>query len=422
MPGKARKNNRGAGPAAAKQQADFALKLTTDEQTKLAYLHTLADPWLPNPSQIPVALASNMSPSDMYQVRLSGTAKANSDGFAYVAIQADNWFGQASLSPMVTADSFQNGYPIRYTDENYVGTAIGSVAGSATGVGGHWAVPLPEFMTGLGTTDHVTLVSYGLLGYPVSSVDTTDGRIMVLRSNDPFSSLAFGRVTDETFTGLTAYDQDIIPNQIYSLSNWPNNTAVHVSGLPTAQHSLESYLPSGAGASITTNYAQLAIVIDGIATGDAIVWEAVFNYQVERGPSMRVESHQATVGSGGAPAGYHYEQIPASPGLPAHQKPIPNNRNYVIPSQNIRAMIHNAARSVMLPARLPHDTLRGVPRYRGSQAHSTAGVAAFATHLTQTQPGRWERIKAALRRGKKYLGDNWLRLVLQGLTLAAKFV
>lgn len=407
--GKTKRNWNADSGVNQKYISEFFTPLSDRENALMAWEHTIMDPWTPKPSRVPVLVGNSLMETEMYQVEMEGTCQANTGGFAFVSVGADSWARNRFSYFHYTT----NGYPIWYSDNTYAATVLPG-SGATTATTGLKREQLPDLGTNSAVGQHYRLVSIGLTIFPDSPADTTSGRVLICRTQDPIDH----PLISKDFAGIVGYDGDSIPFSERALPNWPSGKELHMVGLPLYQDALKFH-SNVTVAEADFEAPMLAAVVTGAAAQQSLTWRVVFNYEVEKRNTHQVTEKAAAMfmfGSDAAVAALHNSGLVN--GAQAHALQNIYSQTDKALMKNLQAQNPGLAMALQAAAksRPPNGGAALVRRNKNPNAvvqHRSDGIAG-AAHMIAREGGgsgilSW--LGGLVGKAGSWLKNNWPKLL-----------
>lgn len=294
----------------------------------MAYIHTVANPRIPDPHPVPVMAAPGCSPSEarMYQVRLYGTANANASGDVFIGVNVDSWLtaipqemtSAYNTSRDVAVPAMCGKYlglggisaPVFFTKStwpinkfpaatlypsSYGGAGTGPTAGPGSFLPdatiGVLEMPTgTNFAPGMVGDTRLSCVSAELRMRPEGAAYEGQGDLAIFnwRRNPTRQQYPTDlSQTNPTMGALLAVPDKILSRERRAGANWPSDkwlTAVAVPNTPTCLGQWFPLVPTDYGAqsinNVTVGYPQIFGCGKGLNPGTPIEFEVTFNYGI----------------------------------------------------------------------------------------------------------------------------------------------
>jgi len=280
-------------PTRALQQQASALinPLTRQEEAVLEYAHTLANPWIEEPSGVPLILGSGTVRTNKAQLIWEQQATVTTAGqIAAVIVSLDGWCPTTSDSS--DALPYQFGTYQGGTPGNFAWYSNGVNAGPVAALPTANLSPATMAATGIsmspivmkvldGTVNvntGVRLVAAGLRVFSDAPELTAQGKLCVVATSTPLSTPATGGLSGSTYAQLSGMPQDLVSFQTAPCAGWKSGTALHVVAIPNSPVAFQ-FLEQPATGFVNSSYPQLAAILSGGATGQTFTAQIVLDYE-----------------------------------------------------------------------------------------------------------------------------------------------
>lgn len=264
------------------QYSSVVSPLCRQEIATLEYAHTLANPWVEEPSGLPLILGSAVMRTNKCQLIFEGQATCNSSGFAFVLVNMDGWIEPSTGSgvPQYQYTSYSGGtqgYPIWYSGGTFVGTTLptGALTTATTGL---LAIQTKLLDGSVNAQTQVRLVASGLRVFSDAAEQTAQGKLAVVATTVPFGTAANGALVGSTYATLSGMPQDLVSWQAEPCAGWRSGHSLKAVAIPTDSTAFALFPPPATGAS-TVGYPQLGAILSGGATGQTFTFQVVFDYE-----------------------------------------------------------------------------------------------------------------------------------------------
>jgi len=275
---------------ALQQQASALLSpLTRQEEAILEYAHTLTNPWVEEPSGVPLILGSGTVRTNKCQVIYEGTATANSSGFAFAAMAMDGWYTSsadpdAQLPAQYTSYSGgTQGFPIWYTGGTYNGN--GGVnptklpaASDTTAVTGLNSIAAKLLDGTVNSQTGVRQVAAGLRVFSDAAAQSAQGKLAIVAFSEPTATAANGGSPLTDYATTSGMPQDLVSFQSKPCAGWRSGEVLHAVAVPTSTPAFQFLKPPATGAT-TFGYPQLCAMLTGGASGQTFTFQIVYDYE-----------------------------------------------------------------------------------------------------------------------------------------------
>jgi hypothetical protein len=280
-------------PTRALQQQASALisPLTRQEEAILEYAHTLANPWIEDPSGVPLILGSGTVRTNKAQlIWEQQVTNKNAGEVAFIVVSLDGWCPTGSDSQ--DALPYQFGTYQGGTNGNfawYSGAAaatggttfpVANVTPANMALAGINALPIPmKVLDGtVNANTGVRLVAAGLRVFSDAAVNTAQGKLCVVATSAPLATSATGGIAGATYAQLSGMPQDLVSFQTAPCAGWKSGSALHVVAIPNSPVAFQFLNPPAAGF-LNSSYPQLGAMLSGGAAGQTFTAQIVLDYE-----------------------------------------------------------------------------------------------------------------------------------------------
>jgi hypothetical protein len=286
-----------AGPMATQLQS-LADPLTKQDEAIFGYLSTLSDPWIDEPTGVPLILGSGDVRTTKARTKRLITLQANASGFAFLTVNNDGWerdnpgnLYQYASYPLGVA-----GNDVWYTDGTYVGTTLPAYT-ATTATTGLLASAAPLIDEALDANSMLRQVACGIRCWSDAAALVAAGNVRVVSTVDPINGAGEGALpgsTDATLEGISPF---IMAQEMRPLPGWRSGDMMSTFAVPTTKDGFEMrYLP--AVGSTAFGFPQIGIIITGAAANQTFKVEIAKLFEFEFQQSNRLNvAPEPTVGS-----------------------------------------------------------------------------------------------------------------------------
>jgi hypothetical protein len=277
--------------------------LTHEDEALLAYAVTVSDPWIEDPSGVPISLGFNATRTLKPQLKFEVQAKCNSSGFACVALAMDGW-GQdpTNNDKYASYNGGTPGTPIWFTDDNYVGITV-PVQGDTSARVGLNSVSLGDLDPQVTAGTNYRQVACGLKAYSEAAADTAQGKMMVISTSKHFGPPGSGAITGGTYANLYGLPSDLASVQTEPCAGWRSGHKLHSFAVPSDPDCFKFDQPPAIG-NTYFGWPQLCVMVNGGAAGQTFTVEIFYDYEftigntkitgVDVNPSVTVDGGRIT--------------------------------------------------------------------------------------------------------------------------------
>jgi len=274
--------------ALQQQAAAFINPLTRQEEAVLEYAHTLANPWIEEPSGVPLILGSGSVRTNKAQLIYEGQAVTGAVGtVAWVVLNMDQWVPTAA-DPFAALPyqfgTYQGGTPGNLgwfsTSNTQTSTSLPSAGtAAATMVADGFTPIVYKVLDGtVGNQTGVRLVAAGLRVFSDAAAVSAQGKLAVVATTVPLNTAAQGGLSAATYTQLSGMPQDLVSFQTAPCAGWVAGKALHVVAIPNSPVAFQFY-PQPAAGVVNSAFPSLAAILSGGAAGQTFTWQAVYDYE-----------------------------------------------------------------------------------------------------------------------------------------------
>jgi len=355
----------------ANQLQALADPLTKQDEAIFGYLTTLSDPWIENPTGVPLIFGSgDVRTTKARTIRLL-TVQANASGFAFLTVNNDGWEEDVSANLYQYA-SYSGGTPgndVWYTDSTFVGTTIPPYT-ATTATTGLLASTAPEIDSSLDVNSQARQVAVGIRCWNDAAALNAAGDVRVVSTVDPVngaSEVAIVGSTDSTLEGINPF---IMAQDKHPIPGWVSGHVMSTFAVPTTRTGFQMHSLPAVG-STTFGFPQIGIVITGAAASQTFKVEIakIFEFEFQQSNRLNVQA-EPTVGSDMGTIG-----------------------------MNIAAMHKYKVRGGQ---RIPVNPLRDnspvVASVHPSGVHNGAGPLGFADNLMVTRPAKLDHLQVSMKK------------------------
>jgi hypothetical protein len=361
----------------ATQMRSIVDPLTKQDEAIFGYLTTLSDPWIEDPTGVPLILGTGDVRTTKARTKRLITVQCNASGFGFLTVNNDGWDrDSADALWRYAAYDGVGGSDIWYTDASYVGTTLPAY-NATTATTGLLASQAPLVDQSLDYNSQMRQVAAGIRAWSDASLLNAAGDIRIVSTVEPIGTPSEGSIsgpgagtTDATLEGINPF---IMAQELVPLAGWKSGEVVSTFVVPTTRTAFEMHhLPAAAQSINTFGWPQMGIIITGAAPNQTVKVEIVkiFEFEFQQSNRLNVEP-EPTIGS--------------------DMGTIGSNLSHLHPYKVRRpATVHQ------------------------SGIHNGAGPLAFASNLMTTRPAKLPALQHAMAKPSSSLapivqaGVSWL--------------
>lgn len=328
------------------QFQSLASPLTRQDDAILAYLSTVADPFIDNPSGVPLILGSGGVTTIKAEVERTFTVQAGTTGFGFLSVNADAWIGYedgvtGTGYAYATYNGGVAGYDIWYTGSTYASSAIPAYS-ATTATTGLLAGTMPLVDQSWNNSTQMRMVAMGLHCWSDDSAFTAKGDVYVLSTSEPFGDPAHGAITGCTEAVFTNTNKEIMARSSVPLSGWVSGNILSTSAVPSTAAAFDFHIPVASG-NTSFGFPQIAVVMTGAAAGQTLKVKVSKVFEFEKNNDNRVgDLPEPTVA---APADRVSEGLRQIHAKGPHHGPAPVGANGIHSGNGLHAFVNEVKNS-----------------------------------------------------------------------------
>lgn len=282
-----------AAPAAIRPQLNaLSNPLTHQDSAILGYLTTVADPWVKQPTGVPLILGSGGVVTLKSAINRLISVQCNASGFGFAMMCMDGWIGpDDDVVPdgSYAYASYNGGTPgndLWYSSGTFVGTTVPNV-GATTATTGLLASAHPLIDQSFTNTTQFRLVAAGMRAYSDANALNQQGSVYVISTSEPVGTAATGSIIGLTEAQLTLDNEEIVGRSRTTLAGLSTGRVLSTSAVPSTASAFDFHNPPAAG-STAVGFPQIAVIIVGAAANQVVKVETVKIYEFEKNNDNRV--------------------------------------------------------------------------------------------------------------------------------------
>lgn len=272
--------------------------LTRQDEAIFGYLTTLSDPWIDDPTGVPLILGTGDVRTTKARTKRLISVQTNASGFGFCTVNNDGWDSTADdvVRQYASYSGGTAGNDVWYTDSSFVGTTVPAYT-ATTATTGLLASPAPLVDQALDANSQMRQVAVGIRAWSDAALLNAAGDIRIVSTVDPVNGADEGAIvggTDAVFEGINPF---IMAQEMVPLSGWKSGHVVSTFAVPTTKDAfIMRHLPDVG--STEFGFPQIAVIITGAAANQTVKVEIVkiFEFEFQQSNRLGVEP-EPTVGS-----------------------------------------------------------------------------------------------------------------------------